>query len=259
MAWLIQQRRGEDKNGKQKKEPRDIANLFSDLSAFHRLCVSQRRESGTQEKKEKNFTARYDYDSIDIHDGSWLSPIENSWAINGPEGKPHKIDFFFRHERWDKIKYWHTFLVFWALKQRLLAQEIVCMFSYHHRFANFEGMFKRNRNTFQLLDFSSFYAHAACKVIKFKNVSMLFLLEERQPGKCEQANKHFLVRKLQNISSPAEGHNQLWGWQGNSRVEMGIYDNKNIPKCKGSWVWLEMKSLGWKYFDGFNILLRAVT
>lgn len=52
-------------------------------------------ELGKRERRE--FTARYDYDSIDIHDGSWLSPIENSWAINGPEGKPR--NWFFNMSR----------------------------------------------------------------------------------------------------------------------------------------------------------------
>jgi hypothetical protein len=58
------------KRKNKKKEPKDIVNLFIDLSAFHRLRVSHWRESGTRKKGRKNFTARYDYDSIDIHDGS---------------------------------------------------------------------------------------------------------------------------------------------------------------------------------------------
>jgi hypothetical protein len=151
LAWLIQQWKGAKEWKTKKTEPRDMANLFTDLSAFHRLCVSHRRESGTQQKEKENFTARYDYDSIDIHDGSWLSPIENSWAINGPEGKPHEIDFF-QHERWDKIKYWHTSLDVRALKRRVLAQEIVYVFL-SSSVCRFWGHVQRNRNTFQLRGF----------------------------------------------------------------------------------------------------------
>lgn len=61
------------------------------------------KSKGEEEEKE-NFTARYYYDSIDIHDGSWLSPIENSWAINGPEGG----NWFFSSTWAGQIKYWRT-------------------------------------------------------------------------------------------------------------------------------------------------------
>lgn len=49
--------------------------------------------------RQRKSPARYDYDSIDIHDGSWLSPIEFFYettsssslrAISGPEGEQSK-------------------------------------------------------------------------------------------------------------------------------------------------------------------------
>jgi hypothetical protein len=56
-------------------------------------------ENNEEREKKVEFPARYDYDSIDIHDGSWLSPIEYFFiplslfsvasslrAISGPEG-----------------------------------------------------------------------------------------------------------------------------------------------------------------------------
>lgn len=155
MVWLINlfSFRGELRGWKakhetQKRGEENKRNLFTDfirnaIDCCERADVDARVTSrvarewekenfGSFEKKRikkggKKSTARYDYDSIDIHDGSWLSPIENSWAINGPEGKPR--NWFFQHER-DKIKYWHTFSLFVALRRKRLR----CYRSWHCRY-----------------------------------------------------------------------------------------------------------------------------
>jgi hypothetical protein len=89
----------------------------------------------------------------------------------------------------------------------------LCVFSYHHQFADFEGMFNviailSNFVAFFFPSSSSSLPRAQSNQIQ-ERFNVISVKKKRLPGKCEQANKHFLVRKLQNISSPAVRHNQV--------------------------------------------------